>query len=280
MRYRILTTPGGALGGMIVLIVVFVAALSGLITPYDPNKIDVLNRFATPSLDHWLGTDQVGRDLLSRMLRGASVAIGVASSSITLALIVGCVLGLVAGNLPTNWECPFIVLFDVLGAFPAVLIALAVLALFGPSNELLIVVVAVTLTPHFGRVTRAQMLSLRSAPFMEAERILGASFIRILFYHVAPNIAGPVVVLACMEVPSVIAMEAGLAFIGLGVRPPRASWGTLLNDGYVYLNESPTTLVAVLAAIGIATLGFTLLGEAVGDVLDPRSVRGNSWQTN
>jgi peptide/nickel transport system permease protein len=147
---------------------------------------------------------------------------------------------------------------------------LAVVAVFGPSTQIVILIVAVTMTPHFGRVARSQVLTLRSAPFLEAERILGASPLRIVFSHVLPNILGPLVILASMDIAVVISIEAGLSFLGLGVRPPLASWGTLIQDGYQYLSQSWLPVVVSSVALALTTLGFTLFGEALRDAVDPR----------
>jgi len=154
-------------------------------------------------------------------------------------------------------------------------LALAVVAVFGPSTLLVVLIVAVTLIPVFGRVARAQALSVGAAPFIEAERLLGASSARIVLTHLLPNIAGPLVVLASMEIPVVITIEAGLSFIGLGVRPPLASWGTLIYDGYAYLSDSKLPVAVASAALGLATLGFTLFGEALRDAVDPRLSKGH-----
>lgn len=273
MLRRLLGTGGGWLGTAIVAAVLFAAAFSPWVSPYDPDRLDVLHRFAGLSAAHWLGTDQLGRDLFSRLLHGATVAMEVSVSSIALALVAGTLLGMLAAFLPPRWERPVLVLFDVVSAFPSLILALAVIAVFGPSNGHLVGIVAVTLMPQFGRVARAQALGLRSAPFLEAERILGASFPRIVLRHVLPNIAGPLVVLASMEVPVVITVEAGLSFIGLGVRPPLASWGTLIYDGYAYLSDSALPVTVASLALALATLGFTLFGEALRDAADPRGSR-------
>ena len=271
---RLLRTGGGLVGTLIVALVLFAALFSSWISPYDPDALDVMDRFGPASARHWLGTDQLGRDLLSRLLHGATVAMEVSLTSILAALAVGTVLGMVAATLPPRWERPLLILFDVISAFPSLVLALAVVAVFGPSNEHLVGIVAVTLVPHFGRVARAQALSLRAAPFLEAERILGASPVRILFRHMLPNIAGPLIVLASMEIPVVITIEAGLSFIGLGVRPPLASWGTLIYDGYAYLSDSTLPVLLGSLALAVATLGFTLFGEALRDATDPRTRPG------
>lgn len=273
MIRRLLSTTAGRVGAAIVALVAVAALFSPWISPWDPDRLDVLDRFGGVSARHWLGTDQLGRDLLSRLLHGATVAMQVSLSSILVALAVGTALGILAASVSPAWERLFLILFDVVSAFPSLVLALAIVAVFGPSNEHLIVIVAITLIPHFGRVARAQSLALRSAPFLEAERILGASPLRIMLRHVLPNIAGPLIVLASMEIPVVITIEAGLSFIGLGVRPPLASWGTLIYDGYAYLSDSPIPVLVGSAALAIATLGFTLFGEALRDATDPRSRR-------
>ena len=273
MITRLLRSPGGLVGTVIVALVLFAAVFAPWVSPYDPDKLDVMDRFGSPGAAHWLGTDQLGRDLLSRLIHGATVAMQVSLSAILIALVIGTMLGMLAAALPTRWERLLLILFDVISAFPSLVLALAIVAVFGPSNEHLVGIVAVTLVPHFGRVARAQSLALQSAPFLEAERILGASWPRIVLRHMLPNIAGPLIVLASMEIPVVITIEAGLSFIGLGVRPPLASWGTLIYDGYAYLSESTVPVLVSSLALALATLGFTLFGEALRDATDPRSRR-------
>jgi len=268
---RILQTPAGALGTALVALVAIAALFAPWIAPYDPDQLAVLDRFAGLSPAHWLGTDQLGRDLLSRLLHGATVAMAVSASAIAIALVAGTLLGVAAAALGGWGERAILVLFDIVAAFPSLVLALAVVAVFGPGNGHLVGIVAITLVPQFGRVARAQVLTLQSLPFLEAERILGASPWRILRYHLLPNIAGPLIVLASMEVPSVITIEAGLSFIGLGVRPPLASWGTLIYDGYSYLSDSTLPVLVSSLALALATLGFTLFGEALRDAADPRA---------
>jgi peptide/nickel transport system permease protein len=263
------TFPGAA-GLLIVILVLACAMLAPWIATHNPNTLDVMNRFAGPSGNNWLGTDHLGRDLFSRMVHGASVAMKVAILSITASLTVGTGMGILAAYAPARAERLVLILFDVISSFPSLVLALAVVAVFGPSTQIVILIVAVTMTPHFGRVARSQVLTLRSAPFLEAERILGASPLRIVFSHVLPNILGPLVILASMDIAVVISIEAGLSFLGLGVRPPLASWGTLIQDGYQYLSQSWLPVVVSSVALALTTLGFTLFGEALRDAVDPR----------
>jgi peptide/nickel transport system permease protein len=267
---RIGSHLGGAIGLVIVAVVVLSAVFAPLVATHDPDALDVLNRFSGPTAQHWLGTDHLGRDLYSRLVHGASVAMAVALTAISTALIAGTLLGILAASLPARSERLILILFDVVSSFPSLVLALAAVAVFGPSTMLVVIIVAVTLIPHFGRVARAQVLTVRNAPYIEAERLLGASSWRIVFSHILPNIAGPLVVLASIDIPVVITIEAGLSFIGLGVRPPLASWGTLIYDGYAYLSDSKLPVVIASSALGLATLGFTLFGEALRDAVDPR----------
>jgi peptide/nickel transport system permease protein len=267
---RVCATFTGAVGFGVVAAVVLAAIFAPWIATADPDRLDVMNRFAAPSLAHWLGTDHLGRDLYSRLVHGATVAMSVALSAIAIALSLGTALGILAAYLPARLERFVLIVFDVIASFPSMVLALAIVAVFGPSTPIVVAIVAITLTPHFGRVARAQTLTLRSAPFLEAERILGASFARIVTHHVLPNILGPLVILASMDIPVVITIEAGLSFLGLGVRPPLASWGTLIQDGYQFLSDSWTPVVASSLVLALATLGFTLFGEALRDAVDPR----------
>jgi peptide/nickel transport system permease protein len=267
---RICASVTGASGFVIVVVVVLMALFAPLVATHNPDALDVMNRFAAPSAAHWLGTDHLGRDLYSRLVYGASVAMAVALTAILLALSIGTMLGILAAYLPARTERFVLIVFDVISSFPSLVLALAIVAVFGPSTGIVVVIVAVTLIPHFGRVARAQTLTLKSAPFLDAERILGASNTRLVLQHILPNIMGPLIVLASMDIPVVITIEAGLSFLGLGVRPPLASWGVLIQDGYQFLSDSWIPVLVSSAALAVATLGFTLFGEALRDAIDPR----------
>jgi peptide/nickel transport system permease protein len=223
-----------------------------------------------PSAEHWLGTDHLGRDLWSRIVYGARIALGVAVPAVGLALLGGVVLGLLAGYLGGIVDDIAIVIFDSLQAFPAVILALAILALLGPSLVNVILVIGLAWTPGYARITRAQVLSTKQNQYIEVERSLGAGQRRILFSHLMPNILAPLLILAAMDLPVVITFEAGLSFLGLGVRPPTPSWGVILADGFNFIRQSPWPITWAGLTLIITTLGFTLFGEALRDVLDPR----------
>ena len=267
---KVSRTVTGAAGMLIVLVVVACAVFAPWVATHNPDALDVMNRFSAPSGAHWLGTDHLGRDLFSRLVHGATVAMMVSLSAIGIALSLGTLLGVLAAYLPARSERFVLIVFDVISSFPSVVLALAIVAVFGPSQYIVVAIVAITLIPHFGRVARSQVLTLKSAPFLEAERILGASWPRIMLFHVVPNIMGPLVILASMDIPVVITIEAGLSFLGLGVRPPLASWGTLIQDGYQYISQTWVPVVVASLTLAAATLGFTLFGEALRDAVDPR----------
>jgi peptide/nickel transport system permease protein len=262
--------PSGRLGLMLVALVFAFGFLGPVASPYDPARIRVVERFASPSLAHPMGTDQLGRDLATRLAFGTRLALGIAVVVLAAALIVGVALGVVAAFSPRWLERLILVGFDVLAAFPTLILALAIVAALGPGIGKIVFIMVLTLIPHFGRVARAQALTFRRSPFIEAEQALGASGLRILGAHVLPNILGPLVVLASMDLPVVVTIEAGLSFLGLGVPPPLASLGTLLNDGYAAIGRSLWPVAAAGGVLVVVTLGFTLFGEALRDAIDPR----------
>ena len=257
-------------GGSLVAIMVGCAVFAPLLTPYAPNRMAPLARFAAPSAAHWFGTDQLGRDLFSRALYGARTALTVALTATAGSLLLGIVAGLLAGYGPRWLDNALLLLFDALRSFPTVMLGLVLVTVMGPSALAVIVVVIITATPAYGRIMRTQTMALRHADYVLAERAMGAGSARILGRHILPNVLGTLLVLASMDIPSVIGIEAGMSFLGLGVRPPTASWGSILNDGFAYIRESPWPALAAGLPIIVATLGFTFLGEGLRDRLDVR----------
>jgi peptide/nickel transport system permease protein len=267
---RVARDPLGLLGLVLVIIVLAAAIFAPVISPYDPAKIDVMHKLQSPSAVHWLGTDQLGRDTFSRIIYGARVAMGIAVSSIGLGAFVGLILGILAGYGPRWLDALVIFFFDGLSAIPLILFALTVIVILGPGMGTLIFVIALISVPVYGRLVRAQTLSLRRSDFIIAEQSMGASLPRIVGIHLLPNVLGPLVIMVSMDIPTVVALEAALSYLGLGVQPPTPSWGTILNDGYVSLRTNPALVIAAGIPLVIATLGFTFLGESLRDALDPK----------
>lgn len=269
-RRQLCRNPLGLLGLALVLIMVGSAIFADLIVPYDPAQVMVGPRLAPPSWAHLMGTDQLGRDLLSRVVMGGRVALIVALASLSAALLLGIALGLLAGFGPRWLDNGLLLGLDALRAFPVIIFALAVITLLGPSLAGVVFVVAITSVPIYARVVRTQTHSLRNAEFIIAERAMGAGTARILAVHVLPNVIGPLLILVSMDVPLVITLEAGLSFLGMGVRPPTPSWGSILSDGYRYIRSSVSPAAAGGIPIVLTTLGFTFLGEALRDIFDPK----------
>ncbi|WP_287073871.1 ABC transporter permease [Mesorhizobium sp.] len=260
----------GMLGAVLVILIATMAIFAPLIVTYDPIRIMVGPRLAAPSLNFLLGTDQLGRDTFSRIIMGGRIPLLVAFASLGSALAVGLVLGLIAGFGPRWLDNLLLLFFDTIRSFPSIIFALAMIALLGPSLVSVILVISITSLPIYARVVRTQTEALRSSEYIAAERSMGAGTTRILAVHILPNVLGPLLILVSMDVPAVIAVEAGLSFLGMGVRPPTPDWGVILNDGYSYINQTPWLVIASGIPIVLATLGFTFLGEALRDIFDPK----------
>ena len=261
--------------GLILVILFFVSAVfAPVFAPYDPLAMDIPARLSGPTWAHIAGTDQLGRDTFSRILYGGRVALQVAAIGVSASLVIGLLLGMIAGFGPRWLDNLLLLVFDAVRSFPTIVMALATVALLGPSIQLVLAIIIVTSIPQYARVARTSTMSLRGTEFIQAERSLGASTPRILWHHVLPNILGPLMILAAMDVPVVVSVEAGLSFLGLGVLPPTASWGTLLNEGYLVIRDAPYMVIAAGIPLILTTLGFTFLGEALRDVFDPRLGQG------
>ena len=267
---RISSDPLGLLGLCLVTLMVVSAIGASIFAPYDPVQLNIMERLQGPSAKHLLGTDQLGRDLFSRVLFGGQVALKVAFLSIGSALIVGIILGLIAGYGQVWLDNSIMLLFDTIRSVPTIMLALVTVAFVGASLTTLIFVIAASSIPTYGRIVRTQTLTIKSKDFVKAEILIGASVLRILSIHLLPNILGPLLILASMDIPSIIALEAGLSFLGMGVKPPTPSWGSILNDGFALIRNTPWPIIAGSIPLVLATLGFTFLGESLRDLLDPK----------
>ncbi|MBI1220023.1 MAG: ABC transporter permease subunit [Rhodobacteraceae bacterium] len=268
--HRLMRDRMGAMGAVLVAAFVAMALFAPWLAPYDPLKLDVMHKLMPPSLAHWAGTDQLGRDTLSRLIWGARTALGVAVSSIGLAGAIGIALGLVAGYGPRWLDMALVLVLDSLSSLPMIMFALAVITVLGPGKGTLILVIVLVSIPGYARLIRAQTLTLKNADFVQAERTMGAGPGRILARHILPNVVGPLVIVLSMDVPVVIMLEAGLSYLNLGVKPPEPSWGNILYDGYTSLRSQPALVIAAGVPLVLSTIGFTFLGEGLRDALDPR----------
>lgn len=262
--------PMGLMGLILVALFLVMAIAAPILAPYDPLALDVRAKLQAPSLAHWLGTDQLGRDTLSRIVFGARTALTIALTAIGLAGSLGILLGLIAGYGPRWLDAALVLIFDALNSLPMMMFALAIITVLGPGTGTLILVVVLVSIPGYARLIRAQTLSLRSADFIVAEQAIGAGTPRILLHHLLPNVFGPLCIVLSMDIPVVIMLEAGLSYLNLGVKPPTPSWGNILYDGYTAIRTSSTLVIAAGAPLVFATLGFTFLGEGLRDALDPR----------
>ena len=266
----LLADPFTCVALILVASFLIIAVFAPFLAPYSPLKIDVLHKLQPPSLAHWFGTDHLGRDLLSRVIYGARTALTIAMVSVAIAGAIGLLLGLIAGYGPRWLDAILVLTFDSLNSLPMIMFALAIITVLGAGTGTLIIVIAATSFPSYARLIRAQTLALKNSDYILAERLLDASAARIIFIHLLPNVVGPLIILLSMDIPVVIMVEAGLSFLGLGVRPPTPSWGSILYDGYTSIRSAPFMVIFGGLPLVLATLGFTFLGEGLRDYLDPR----------
>lgn len=267
---RVLADSTGLMGFIFVALIVLVAIFAPWLAPYPPDEIDVLNRLSGPSAEHWLGTDQLGRDTLSRLIHGSRIALLAALPAVMLGAVVGTLLGLIAGYFGGIIDSILLTVFDIVRSFPAMLFAIAIIALTGPSMVMVVAIMAATRFPTYGRLVRAQVLSVREEEFVMASKAAGSPAWRIMRLDLLPNVLAPLFIQAAMDIPIVITFEAGLSFLGLGVPPPTPSWGSILQEGYAYVRASPWLITFGSAVLVIATLGFTFFAEALRDAFDVR----------
>lgn len=267
---RLKGDPLGLSGLILVLVVVLCGLLAPWIVPYDPFKLDIPAKFSPPSFEHPLGTDQLGRDVFSRVIAGSRIALSVGVSTIAIALALGLMLGLAAGYGPRWLDNVLMLVFDAIYSFPAIILGLTVVTLLGASVHTLMLVVIVIQTPAYARLTRTATLSLKTSEYIQAIEAMGASKLRIILVHILPNVVGPLLIVASMDIPSVVALEAGLTYLGMGIPPPAPSWGRILQEGFQVIRTAPWIVVAGGIPLIITTLGFTFLGESLRDLLDPK----------
>lgn len=256
--------------GIVVGILVVLAVLAPLLAPWDPNKPDTRRILAGPSASHWLGTDQLGRDVLARVLYGARISLAVGFISVGIAAVIGIILGSAAGYHGGLADALIMRVVDLMLVFPRFFLLLAVLAFLQPSIWTIMAVIGVTGWMGVARLVRAEFLTLKEREFVIWSESVGASASRVIFRHILPNAMAPVLVAMTLGIPAAILTESGLSFLGLGVQPPYATWGNILNDGKDSIEIAWWMTVYPGLAILVTVLSYNLLGEGIRDALDPR----------
>ncbi|MDE3103539.1 MAG: ABC transporter permease [Acidobacteriota bacterium] len=269
---RWLRQPLALLGTGLLLLFVLCAAFAPWLAPHSPVQLDLTARLASPNAAHWFGTDELGRDILSRALYGArislSVAVGAVALSLALGVVAGCLAGYYGGWLDTVLN---VYVSNAFLALPGILLAIAFVAFLGPGLGNLILALAISGWVGYARLVRAQVMSVREREFVEAARALGASDLRVLLRHILPNILQPLIVQAAVGMAGAVMAEATLSFLGLGVPPPAASWGSMLNEARAHILDAPHMVVFPAIAVMLCVLSFNFLGDALRDGLDPHS---------
>lgn len=265
-----------AVAGCLIIVATFMMSIfAPFLAPYDPNVQDLSNRFQPPSALHWLGTDSHGRDLASRIIWGSRVSLVVAIASILIGTTVGSTAGVVAGYFGGRSDNVLMRATDILMALPAMLLAIAVVAVLGTGLPNLALAIGIANIPQFSRLTRGEVLRVKSLDYIEAARALGASHIRIIIAHLLPNVSSILIVLSSLRVSAAVLAESSLSYLGLGIPPPSPSWGTMVAEGQKFLITAPWLSIAPGAAIGLLVMGLNMFGDGLRDALDPR-LRGEA----
>ncbi len=270
MWYSFCKRKVAVLGLAIVLLYILVAIFAPLLAPYDPVEQELANMLQTPSAEHLLGTDEVGRDILSRIIYGARISMKVGFYAVGVAFILGVPLGIFAGFYGGKVDLIIMRMMDVLLAFPGILLSIVFVSVLGPNLNNAILSVGIYTVPNFARMARGEALTLRNSEFVEAARAMGSSNLRIIFSHILINIVSPLIVMGTLSFGTAIITTAGMGFLGIGAQPPTPEWGAMLSSGRQYLLVAPHVTTYTGLAILFLVLGLNLLGDGLRDVLDPK----------
>lgn len=267
---RLLRNPGGIIGSLIILIFVIIGLFSDQLMPYDPIKNYPKERLQAPSLQHPAGTDEMGRDAYSRLMKGASNSMAIAFASVAFAGIIGTILGAIAGYTGGAFDNVIMRLMDLIFSFPTMLLALAISTALGAGFLNTVIAIAIVYLPIFSRTARGTVLQIRECEYVDAARCIGAQDSRILFRHILPNALAPLIVQVSLGLSWAILTESSLSYLGLGTQPPNPSWGSMLSQARVMMELAPWLVIGPGVTIMLAVLGFNLLGDAIRDLMDPR----------
>lgn len=257
-------------GAIIVIFFVLLAIFGPLIASQGINEQQLTNRLKAPSADHWFGTDDFGRDIFSRVIHGARISLMVGFFSVIGSVVIGSILGIIAGYYGRWTDTIISRIFDILLAFPSILLAIAIVSALGPSLTNALIAIAVINIPNFGRLIRSKVLSIKQEEYITAAKAIGMTDFRILFSHILPNSMTPVIVQGTLAIASAIIEAAALGFLGLGAQAPQPEWGKMLADARIYLVNAPWTMIFPGLAIMLTVLGFNLMGDGLRDALDPK----------
>ena len=267
-----LRTPKGLLGLVLVGLAVLVAIVAPLVIPPEfATKMQMTARLHAPSLDHILGTDQLGRDLFYRVMLGARTSLAIAGSAVAMSIFIGLPLGIVSGYFGGGLDNALMRTVDALLAFPALLLALSISAVLGPNLRNTIIAIGIAFTPFLARIIRGEALRVAQMPYVEAARASGTNNLNMLVRHILPNVMPATIVQGTISLAFAILAEAGLSFLGLGTQPPQSSWGLMIQASRNYLDIAPWTALVPGAAVALTVLGFNMFGDVLRDVLDPRT---------
>lgn len=254
----------------IVAFFILLAIFADFIAPYGFKETELANKHIPPSATHWLGTDEFGRDILSRIIYGARISLWVGFSAVSGSIIVGSFLGILAGYYGKWVDAIISRIFDILLAFPSILLAIAIVAMLGPSLQNALIAIAIINIPTFGRLLRSRVLSVKEEEYITAAKAIGMKDARILFHHVLPNSMAPIIVQGTLAIATAIIEAAALGFLGLGAQPPAPEWGKMLADSKDFIIQAPWTVFFPGISIMLTVLGFNLMGDGLRDALDPR----------
>lgn len=257
-------------GAIIIMFYIFIALFAPLLAPFDPYEIDLEKKLMPPSADHWMGTDDKGRDILSRILYGSRLSMGVGFAAVLFGSFFGIIFGLTAGYYGKWIDSLIMRLMDIMLAFPGMLLALAIVSALGPSLINVTIAVGAFSVPLFARIVRGSTLEVKRLEYIDAIRSLGANDLTIIFKHILPNILSPIIVQGTLRLATAILSAAGLSFLGLGAQPPSPEWGTMLSSGRDFLFSAPYIAIFPGVAISILVLGFNIFGDGLRDAFDPR----------
>jgi peptide/nickel transport system permease protein len=267
----IMTNPLGAAGGGIVLVMVMTALFADVLAPYDPFTINQRLQFQPPSLNHWLGTDEFGRDMLTRLIYGARIALFIGLTSAFIGATAGAVLGVMSAYLGGKVDLILQRIMDVLLAFPLLILALAIVTVLGRSIPNVVLAIAIPIIPRTTRIVRSSALAVKEHMYVEAARAVGVSHPRVMLRHIIPNVMAPYLIMLTAQLGGAILVEASLSFLGLGTAEPTPSWGLMLSgSAAAYAEKAPWVAIFPGMAISLAVFGFNLFGDALRDTLDPK----------